>query len=98
MTTPQPDLSKVPMGGSLMTGGAAFRIWAPRAKAVWVSGDFNGWKQQDDCLLNQIGGGHWAGFFPTLKESDQYLFYIDGNGSTGYKRDPIARQLTFQPA
>ncbi|EEF62302.1 alpha-amylase family glycosyl hydrolase [Pedosphaera parvula] len=98
MTTPQPDLSKVPMGGSLVPGGAAFRIWAPRAKAVWVSGDFNGWKQQDDCLLDRIGGGHWAGFFPALKESDQYLFYIDGNASTGYKRDPVARQLTFQPA
>jgi 1,4-alpha-glucan branching enzyme len=98
MTSPQPDLSNAPMGGALVQGGATFRIWAPRAKAVYVSGDFNGWKQNESCRLNPIGGGHWAGFFSNLKEGDQYLFYIDGNGTSGYKRDPRGRMLTFQPA
>src|SRR6201998_665622 len=98
MITPQPDLSNVPMGGTLMAGGATFRIWAPRARQIYVSGDFNGWKQDASCLLNQIGGGHWAGFFSDLNDGDQYLFYVDGVGTSNYKRDPHARALTFHPA
>ena len=97
MTTPQPDLTNVPMGGTLTTGGATFRIWAPRAKNVYVSGTFNGWKQDSSCLLNQIGGGHWAGFFSGLNDGDQYLFYVDGVGTSNFKRDPYGRALTFNP-
>jgi 1,4-alpha-glucan branching enzyme len=93
-----PDLTKSAMGGTLVDGGATFRVWAPRAKAVHVSGDFNGWTQNAACSLNPIGGGHWACFIPRLKDGDQYLFYIDGVGTTGYKRDPRARLLTFQPS
>jgi len=97
MASPAIDLASAPMGANLVSGGAVFRIWAPRAKMVWVSGDFNSWKQDSTSQLQQIGGGQWAGFFPGLKEGDQYLFYIQGQGSTGYKRDPRARELTFQP-
>ena len=97
MTTPQPDLRNAPVGGTVVSGGAIFRIWAPRAKEVYVSGDFNGWKQDQSCLLNPIGGGHWAGVFPDLKDGDEYLFYVDGPGTNGYKRDPRARVLSFIP-
>lgn len=97
MTTPQPDLRNAPVGGTVVSGGATFRIWAPRAKEVYVSGDFNGWKQDQSCLLNPIGRGHWAGFFPDLKDGDEYLFYVDGLGTNGYKRDPRARVLSFIP-
>jgi 1,4-alpha-glucan branching enzyme len=102
MTLP-PDLTKAPMGGTLVEGGATFRAWAPRAKEVYVSGDFNGWSQNAGSGLSQIGGGHWAGFVPGLKDGDQYLFYVVNGTSTaadtsGYKRDPRARLLTFQRA
>src|ERR1700730_12331848 len=97
MITPQPDLSNAPMGATLVAGGGTFRIWAPRAKQVYLSGDFNGWKQDASCLLNQVGGGHWAGFFPGLNDGDQYLFYVDGIGTSNYKRDPRGRALTFLP-
>ena len=93
-----PDLVNAPMGGTLVTGGATFRIWAPRANTVSVSGDFNSWKQDVGSSLRQIGGGHWATFVPGAKDGDQYLFYINGVGTSGYKRDPRARALTFQPA
>src|SRR5690242_18788574 len=98
ITIPAPGLANAPMGATVVPGGAIFRIWAPRANSVWVSGDFNGWQQNDDCRLQRIGSmGHWAGFMPGLKDGDQYLFYVDGIGSKGYKRDPHARTLTFQP-
>ena len=35
--------ANTPMGANLVTGGATFRAWAPRAKARHVLGDFNGW-------------------------------------------------------
>jgi len=93
-----PNTPNILMGGTLVPGGANFRIWAPRAKTVYISGEFNGFKQNEACRLNPIGGGHWAGFVPGLKDGDQYLFYINGLGTQGFKRDPRARSLTFQPA
>src|ERR1700751_93779 len=93
-----PNLVDVPMGGTLVPGGATFRVWAPRARAVHVCGDFNNWTQDSTSSLSPIGGGHWAGLVPDLKDGDQYLFFIAGPGSSGYKRDPRARLLTVTPA
>lgn len=91
------DLKAAPMGGTLVDGGATFRVWAPRARNVYVSGTFNSWQQNAASQLQPIGGGHWATYIQGLKDGDEYLFYIDGAGSQGYKRDPRARDLTFQP-
>lgn len=98
MSSPQPMLMNAPMGGTLVPGGATFRVWAPRASAVYVSGDFNGWRQEAGGSMGPIGSGHWAAFVPDLQDGDRYLFYVVGNGTSGYKRDPRARALTFQPA
>ena len=92
-----PNLTSIPVGATLVDGGAAFRLWAPRATAVYVSGDFNHWQQNAASSLTQIGNGHWAGFVPGLTDGDHYLFWVDGQGSSGYKRDPRARLLTQQP-
>ena len=54
--------------------------------------------QHVSSAMAQIGGGHWASFVPGLEDGDQYLFYVAGSGTSGYKRDPRARLLTFQPA
>jgi len=97
MSTDPLNLSAVPMGATLVSGGATFRVWAPRANAAYVCGDFNHWPKDKGVPLAQIGGGHWAGFIPELKERDEFLYYIDGKGSQGYKRDPRARELTFAP-
>jgi 1,4-alpha-glucan branching enzyme len=98
MSAQRLDLTRAPMGGTLVPGGAIFRVWVPRAGSVHVSGDFNGWTQDAASRLSPIGGGHWAGYIPALKDGDQYLYYINGAGTSGYKRDPRARMLTFQAA
>ena len=46
-----------PMGGTLVSGGATFRTWAPAAHAVYVLGDFNSWMHDDNALLVRQGGG-----------------------------------------
>ncbi|MGO9230322.1 MAG: alpha amylase C-terminal domain-containing protein [Bryobacteraceae bacterium] len=98
MSSTPVDLAQVPMGGTLVPGGASFRVYAPNANAVCVSGDFNSWPENSGVPLEQVGGGHWAAFVPNLKEGDEYRFYVNGRGSQGYKRDPRARELTFTPA
>ncbi len=98
MSSTPVNLAQIPMGGTLVPGGATFRVWAPRASAVYICGNFNAWPKNAGIPLRQIGGGHWAGFVAGLKEGDQYLFYVNGLGSRGYKRDPRARELTPTPA
>ncbi len=92
-----------PMGANLIGDGATFRVWAPRAEAVYINGNFNygdNWTKDGDesNRLVRDGSGYWSGFVPGVKDGDQYKFYIVGKGSKGFKRDPYARELTEDPA
>ncbi|MGA2437103.1 MAG: alpha amylase C-terminal domain-containing protein [Acidobacteriaceae bacterium] len=96
-----------PMGATLVSdqglpgGGATFRVWAPRARAVYLNGVFGGVGrkgQQPDLLLARDANGYWSGFLPEAAEGDTYFFYVAGAGSQGPKRDPYARELVNDPA
>jgi 1,4-alpha-glucan branching enzyme len=86
-----------PMGANLIYGGGAtFRAWAPLANAVYVNGIFGGASrtgQTDNLLLAKDGNGYWTGFVDAAREADPYRFWVVGPGSSGYKRDPYAREL-----
>lgn len=85
------------MGANLIDGGGAtFRAWAPLASAVYINGCFGGTQkngQTDDLLLAKDSNGYWSGFVDTAREGDLYHYWVVGPGSTGYKRDPYAREL-----
>lgn len=101
MPTSQTNINaQTPMGANLTPGmdGATFRVWAPGATSVYISGSFNAWSQNDQSLLVKDNNGYWAGFVPGVKAGDTYKFYVIGNGSAGYKRDPYARDLSTAPA
>ncbi|VVO43427.1 alpha amylase C-terminal domain-containing protein [Pseudomonas fluorescens] len=83
-----------PMGANLTAGGATFRVWAPRARDVYVCGDFNGWLRNDSTQLTRQPDGRWTGFVAGATDGNKYKFYIVGEGSEGFKRDPYARELT----
>src|ERR1035437_143205 len=96
-----------PMGANLVSeigvagGGATFRVWAPRAKAVYVNGVFGGVSrvgQTPDLLMAKDANGYWSGFVDSAREGDTYRFYVVGEGSSGYKRDPYAREFLNDPA
>jgi 1,4-alpha-glucan branching enzyme len=86
------------MGANLVAGGGAtFRVWAPRATAVYLNGVFQGVDllgQTDDLLMADTNG-YWTGFLPNAADGDLYHFFVVGRpgGSSGYKRDPYAREL-----
>ena len=88
-----------PMGANLVPGGGAtFRVWAPGASAVYLNGTFSGTSlngQTDPLLMLKDPIGYWTAFLPTATEGDLYHFYVVGNGSQGYKRDPYAREMAL---
>jgi len=89
-------LPTTPMGANLVNGGATFRAWAPRATAVYVNGIFLGAPrtgQTSDLLMAQDARGYWTGFLPGVVDGDLYHFWVVGAGSSGYKRDPYAREM-----
>ena len=87
-----------PMGATLVAGGGAtFRVWAPRASAVYLNGVFDGVSQTgqtDSLLLAKDGSGYWSGFLAEAREGDCYHYWVTGAGSSGYKRDPYAHELS----
>src|ERR1700678_1471147 len=89
-------LSTTPTGAEIIPGGACFKVWAPRALAVYLNGIFGGAihdQQTEDRLLRKDVSGYWTGFQTGAKDGDRYRFWVTGEGSSGYKRDPYAREL-----
>lgn len=87
-----------PMGANLVPGGATFRVWAPRARAIYLNGTFNSTQrtgQSPDLLLQSGADGYWSGFLPDVEEGDLYTFLVVGNANTGTKRDPYAREMAI---
>ena len=73
--------------------GVQFATWAPRAKEVYVVGDFNGFQVSQEYKLKKISdNGIWVGFFKSPKEGDKYKYcIIDSQGNQGeFKSDPYA--------
>jgi 1,4-alpha-glucan branching enzyme len=80
------------MGAVTYSGGVAFRVWAPNASAVAVAGDFNSWSGTSLPLTSE-GNGNWSRDVAGATEGQQYKFVIT-NGSTLWKNDPRAREMT----
>lgn len=75
-----------------------FRVFAPKATKVMLTGDFNHW--QDDILLEKIdGSGIWQAELPTdmIFHGNRYKYRIYGCGHLYYKSDPYARALSASP-
>src|SRR6188472_2603033 len=82
-----------PMGANLTGAGATFRVWAPRAHRVHAC--VNGAAADESNLLTANDAGHWRGFLSGVRERDRYMFFVAGDGGSGPKRDPFARELAL---
>src|SRR4051812_45402482 len=87
------------MGANLIDGGVTFKLWAPAAREIYINYDDHWTKGADPkTLLAKDPRGFWTGFIPGLKDGTEYKYWVVGDGSTDYKRDPYARELSSQPA
>jgi Carbohydrate-binding module 48 (Isoamylase N-terminal domain) len=85
------------MGASLCPSGATFRAWAPRANAVYLNGTFASEYATAPiptfCCRTPTDAE--PGFLPGATDGDSYIFLVVGNGNTGTKRDPYAREMAI---
>ena len=78
------------------THGWWFNVWAPRAKAVSVVGDFNGWDPEETPLAPK--GEFWQGFVPDLPVYTSYKYAVTGaDGRLRYKADPYGFHTETRP-
>ncbi len=85
--------------GSFSNGDTTtFRVWAPKAKAVSVVGDFNGWNNTANYMEN-IGYGVWQTDINGLEKYTSYKYAVeDSEGNVVLKSDPYARHFETAPA
>jgi 1,4-alpha-glucan branching enzyme len=105
MTAPRPSIeadaaagaSAAPgmprLGATLREGGAAFRVWAPHATAVFVTGDFNDWSE-DATPMAAGEGGVWHADVDGAGEGHEYRYRIEGPDGVLSRIDPYARAVT----
>ncbi|MFN2137046.1 MAG: alpha-amylase family glycosyl hydrolase [Candidatus Promineifilaceae bacterium] len=84
------------MGAVPAEAGTTFRVWAPNAKRVTVTGSFNAWSREHDPLTAE-GNGYWSGHVAEAGEGDIYKYVIHGNPSRLYRADPYAREIAYGP-
>jgi len=56
----------------------SFNFYAPDAKEVYVVGDFNDWKINDECSLKKLDSGVWEKTFYLVPGRYRYKFVVDG--------------------
>ena len=75
--------------------GAAFRVWAPNADKVFVTGDFNDidWKK-DRYPLEKEDNGYWYTEVVGAQAGNLYNYVIINGDQELIKRDPYGRKLS----
>ncbi|MEM1323368.1 MAG: 1,4-alpha-glucan branching protein GlgB [Bacteroidota bacterium] len=82
------------------TSGTYFAVWAPNASAIFVKGDFNGWKAGQYAMKARWdGSGIWETFIPGIGHGQIYKYHIDcHDGRSFEKGDPYARRWEHPPS
>ena len=79
--------------------GVSFAVWAPHARAVRVTGDFNSWDGQGHALRSLGSSGVWELFVPGLGAGTTYKYEIlTRRGEWILKADPMAQWAEVPPA
>lgn len=82
---------KKPLGVTLHKDGAIFRVWAPFADQVAVSGSFNGWGRSP---MQRDEDGCWTVEIPHVEAGQEYKFVLRNGEQELFKNDPRSLQLT----
>ncbi len=85
------------MGAIPYDGGTTFRVWAPHAEAVFVTGTFDDWADGRDAARarrRRARGGTWSADVPGVAPGAEYRFTIRTPDGDLSRMDPYARQVT----
>lgn len=79
--------------------GIKFAVWAPRARSVFLVGDFNYWDGRVNPMRSMGVSGVWELFVPGLSLGERYKFEIKTEaGEVRVKADPYAHASELRPA
>ncbi|MCX5042900.1 1,4-alpha-glucan branching protein GlgB [Aldersonia sp. NBC_00410] len=79
--------------------GTSFAVWAPSAKGITVTGDFDGWGGQFAPMRALGSSGVWEVFVPDIGPGTVYKFRVHGSdGSVRDHADPMAFGTEVPPA
>lgn len=82
------------MGATLHKEGTFFRVWAPNAKQVFITGSFNNWNEEE-LELEHEENGYFGINVENAKAGDEYKFVIITQADEKLlKNDPYAKELT----
>jgi len=90
MKTVQQDRSPTGYSVNHMAKPVHFFCEAPKARAVYVVGDFNGWDPRADAMTCQIGGW-WFIEVELTRGHHLYRFMIDGESRLDPRASGVAR-------
>ncbi|WP_435598570.1 1,4-alpha-glucan branching enzyme [Streptomyces anulatus] len=79
--------------------GTRFTLWAPNARGVRITGDFNYWDGTGFPMRSLGSTGVWELFLPGIGEGTLYKYDIcRPDGSHTVRADPMARRTEVPPA
>ncbi|WP_345084876.1 1,4-alpha-glucan branching protein GlgB [Nemorincola caseinilytica] len=81
------------------TTGTYFAVWAPNAKNVSLTGNFNGWNKDSHRMnVRWDSSGIWELFVPGIGQGEYYKYAITGpDGRVVEKSDPYATHCETSP-
>ncbi len=84
------------MGAIPFDGGTTFRVWAPHAEAVFVTGSFDDWAGTRYALTRDDDGeaDTWSADVPGVQPGDEYRFTVRTPDGDASRLDPYARHVT----
>ncbi|MEO8253130.1 MAG: alpha-amylase family glycosyl hydrolase [Flavobacterium sp.] len=81
------------MGAIASEHGTTFRVWAPNADKVFVTGTFNNWDHsQNELTLEE--NGYWSISVSEAKTGDEYKYIIHNGDLILERNDPYAKEMT----
>ena len=81
------------MGAIVNAKGVTFRVWAPNAEKVYVTGTFNDWNETSTPLFGEKNG-YWSTEVSEAKAGDEYRYLLHGQKGPLSRIDPYARKVT----
>jgi 1,4-alpha-glucan branching enzyme len=79
--------------------GTYFAVWAPDARQVSATGNFNGWDRASHPLQQRGKSGIWEGFIPGVDKGALYKYHVASRykGYKADKADPFATYNEISP-